>query len=499
MILVLFFRLLFRNFISSFSAVSVIVLSTIFTFTLIYLSTGIETIHVALPFITVSIVMVDFLYFYYRWHVSHYKHDQKNALSRMLERSMAPALWTSIITALGLGSLVFIDSDIIRLLCLSVIFSSIVGYVINLTFLPALLSYFTLEHTHVPYAKMGFLLASNELHYSKKFLYGFLGVTFVLIALGGYMIYGASSHFFELNVKNDQIELKIPYDRIDVDLIRSIDHFTEDLQERFEDEVGEIVSLSTIVKSLNEANTQTDELDEEALRQALFYLDLYGLGDKYYDQDSINIRINLYDINKIELIDWLSHYKALDVYFVDRETLLNSAKFSQTILLTTSLLSALLIIGLITGWIFRSKAMIFVGFTVNAVPIVWFGLIVKLLGIPLGLEMLIAMTIAVGLASDATIHFAFKYFRGRYFGRSRKHSLLKMYFYAGIPVIIGSVILIIVFAALHFAQVHSLRLIGTYSAVLIFISLLTDLFVLPVMLLFIDRFDGKTQVGRKSD
>ena len=488
LILVLFSRLLFRNFISSVSAVSVVVLSTLFTFTLIYLFTGIDTIHMAMPFITVSIALVDFLYFYYRWHVSHYKHDRHNALNRMLERSMAPALWTSVITALGLGSLAFIDSDIVRLLCLSVIFSSITGYLINLTFLPALLSYFELEHTHVPYAKLGFLLASSELHYSKTFLYGFLGATFALIGLGGYMIYGASSHFFELNVKNDQIELKVPYERVNTALIGSIDRFTEDLRERFDDEVGEIVSLASIVNSLNEANTQTDALDEEALMQALFYLDLYGLSDKYYDGDAVNIRINLFDINKIELIDWLAHYKPLDVYFVDRETLLNSAKFNQTVLLMTSLLSALLIIGLITGWIFRSKAMAFVGFTVNTVPIAWFGLIVKLLGVPLGLEMLIAMTIAVGLASDATIHFAYKYFRGRHFGRSRKHALQKMYFYAGIPVLIGSAILILVFAALHFSQVHTLQLIGTYSAVLIFISLLTDLFVLPVMLLFIDRF-----------
>jgi uncharacterized protein len=499
LILVLFFRFLFRNFISSVSAVFVIVLSTVFTFTLIFLSTGIDTIHMAMPFITISIAMVDFLYFYYRWHVSHYKHDKRNALTRMLERSMAPALWTSVITALGLGSLVFIDSDIVRLLSLSVIFSSIVGYIVNLTFLPALLSYFELEHTHVPYAKVGFLLASSELHYSKKFLYGFLGGTFALIGLGGYMIYGESSHFFELNVQNDQMKLKIPYERIDVGLIRSIDRFTEDLRDRFDDGVGEIVSLSSVVNSLNDANTQTDELDEEALMQALFYLDLYGLSGKYYDRDAVNIQINLFDINKMELIDWLSHYKALDVYFVDRDTLLNSAKFSQTVLLMSSLLSALLIIGLITGWIFRSAAMVFVGFTVNAVPIAWFGLIVKLLGIPLGLEMLIAMTIAVGLASDATIHFAYKYFRGRYFGRSQKHSLQKMYFYAGIPVIIGSVILMLVFAALHFAQVHSLQLIGTYSAVLIFISLLTDLFVLPVMLLFFDKFDDRKRVQGKSD
>jgi predicted RND superfamily exporter protein len=107
------------------------------------------------------------------------------------------------------------------------------------------------------------------------------------------------------------------------------------------------------------------------------------------------------------------------------------------------------------------------------------------------MEMLISMTISLGLASDATIHFAFKYFRLRYFGRSRKHALEKMYFYSGIPVIIGSMILITVFALLYFSQVHSLELIGLYSATLIFLSLFTDILVLPVMLLLIDRFKGE--------
>ena len=219
-------------------------------------------------------------------------------------------------------------------------------------------------------------------------------------------------------------------------------------------------------------------------------MDLYGLSEKYFDENSVNIVINLYDIDKVELIEWLMEYKGIDLYFVDNETLLGSAKYNQTILLASSLLSALLIIGFITGWIFRSKAMAFVGFTVNAIPIIWFGMIVTLLAIPLSLEMLIATTISLGLASDATIHFAFKYFRLRYFGRSRKHALEKMYFYSGIPVIIGSMILITVFALLYFSHVHTLELIGLYSAILIFLSLFTDIFVLPVMLLFIDRFQG---------
>ena len=220
-------------------------------------------------------------------------------------------------------------------------------------------------------------------------------------------------------------------------------------------------------------------------------MDLYGLSDKYFDESSTNLVINLWDINKVELIEWLLHYEGIELYFIDNATLIGSAKYNQTVLLASSLFLALIIIGLITGWIFRSKAMIFVGFTINAIPIVWFGMIVTLLTIPLSLEMLIAMTISLGLASDATIHFAYKYFRLRYFGRNRQHALERMYFYAGIPVIIGSIILITVFCMLYFSQVHSLELIGLYSASMILLSLLTDLFVLPVLLLHIDKFQEK--------
>lgn len=482
------FRILFRNYIAALSAIFLITLSTILTFTTIIFLTGIYTIHIAMPFITISIALVEFLYFYYRWHVSQYKTNELGALRKMLNRSMMPAMWTSVLTALGLGSLVFLDSEIIKLLSLSVIISSIVGYLLNLTLLPAILSFFQLKHTHVPYAKLGYLLASNELHYNKKFLFIFLGVTYIILFLGAFMIYSKSSNFFQLHVQNEQIELKVPYTQIDLALINSITKLSKDLQERFEDELGDIVSIATIIENLNEANSQTEKLDEEALLQALFYMDLYKLNNKYFDENAISIKINLFDINKIELQNWLLEYNGIELYFTDNETLLGISKYSQTVLLSTSLFSALIIIGLITGWIFRSKMMIIVGFTLNAIPILWFGVLVSLLKIPLSLEMLIAMTISLGLASDATIHFAFKYFRLRYFGRSQKHTLEKVFFYAGIPVIIGSTVLILVFGSLYFSHIHSMQLIGIYSSVLILLSLLTDLFVLPVMLLFVDRF-----------
>jgi len=482
------FRVLFKNYIALLSATIVVVTTTILTFTLIMLLTGIKTIHIAMPFITVSIALVDFLYFYYRWHVSQNKHNQYNALLKMLNRSMMPAIWTSVITLMGLGPLIFIDSDIIKLLSLSIILSSWICYITNMSLLPAILSYFELKNAHVSYRKIGYFLISKEIHYNKKFLFGFLLITYSILILGLFFSNENSRNIFQLHVKNEQIALNIPFKKINLPLIKKIDTFTNDLTHRFEEELGETTSLSSIIHTLNNANTQTTTLDTQALKQALFYMDLYNINDKYFDKDTIKITINIFDINKLELINWLQHYKGIDIYFADKDTLLNSAKYNQLILLGGSLLSALIVLGIITGWIFRCKMMVFLGITLNAVAIIWFALFVTVFSVPLSMEILVATAISLGLASDATIHFAFKYFRLRYFGRSKKHALEKMYFYAGMPMAIGSIILITAFSSLYFSHIHSLHLIGLYSAILILFSLLSDLFLLPVLLLFIDPF-----------
>lgn len=65
--IVLFFRLVFHNYISAVAGLFVIALTMISTFTLIYLFTGNNKVHIAMTSIVVSIALIDYLYFYYRW------------------------------------------------------------------------------------------------------------------------------------------------------------------------------------------------------------------------------------------------------------------------------------------------------------------------------------------------------------------------------------------------------------------------------------------------
>jgi predicted RND superfamily exporter protein len=65
--------------------------------------------------------------------------------------------------------------------------------------------------------------------------------------------------------------------------------------------------------------------------------------------------------------------------------------------------------------------------------------------------------------------------------------LEKVFFYAGVPIIVGNVLLAVIFFVLATMGVPTLETIGVYAGGLILISLTVDLFVMPVLLLFVDK------------
>ena len=486
--IVLFFRLVFHNYISAVAGLFVITITMVGTFSLVYLFTGDNHVHIAMTLIVVSIALIDYLYFYYRWHVSQYKADVSRATLKTINRNIHPAFWTSLLTLIGLGPLLVVDSTIIQQLSLSVILASAFAYLLNLTLLPAMVSYFTVEHPKVEFARFCYIFANKEMHYNKKFLFVFLVGTTIVMFIGAYQLFFAQEKMFANNVSKDVITISIPYEEVDEGLLENIETFETALKKE-NPGVSDVNSLLSIMELFNKANSQEDLYSEQNYMQALFFLELYGLEKDIMDDNTLYIRVSLQDTDKNQVIHWLQQYKEMEIYLTDVDSIITTAKLNKLMTLGVSLGTALILIGLIMGWIFRNKEMIVVGFFVNAIPIVWFGLFLNLFNVPLSLEVLIAMTITVGLASDATVHFGFKYYRSRFYGRTEKHALEVMFFYAGVPVIIGAIVLMAVFALLTLTDVPSLQLIGAYGAILMLLSLLTDLLILPVLLLAIDKFN----------
>lgn len=487
--ILLLFRTLFKNYVAAMVALLIVTMTLMGTIYLNAIFSGMHVLHLSTALIVISISLVDYLYFYYRWHVSQYKADVRRAMKKTINRNLYPAMWTSIITVFGLGALLFVDSTIIRHLSMSVIGASILTYLLNLTLLPALLSFFKVKHPRVGFAKMCYAFAQREMHFNVRYLKLFLIVTLMLILIGAYQLSFGEKQLFTNSQKSGVITAKLPLYELDLPLVKKISQFEKEMRKHFSRSV-KINSVASVVESVHKANYPKEALNEAYFMEASMFMQLYGLEQKFIDKDALRLVITFdtTKVNKSSLLEWMQHQKGLDLYLTDVDSLVNQAKESMSIILAGSLFTALLLIGLIMSRIFRSKEMILVGFMVNAIPIAWFGVIIFLLGLPLTIEALIAMTIALALGSDATVHFAYKYFRGRYFGRTQKHSLEIMFFYAGIPVIIGSLILATVFISLTMTSLFTLQLIGAYGAMLMIFSLATDLFVLPVMLLAFDRF-----------
>lgn len=496
--IILFFRIIFHNFIAAVAALAVIGMTVVFTFSLIYAVTGLRTLHLALALIIISIALVDYLYFYYRWHVTQYQANSNRALRKTLNRTVTPALWTSIITVIGLGGLLFSESVIVQMLSISIMGASLFAYILNTTLLIALLSFFRVRHPRVVFARPTYYVAVKELSYSPRLLKAFIVTSLAILAVGAFLLIWRSEAIFSPYTGKKNITLSVPFDEIDPETVRRIDAFEQAVRTRFAG-VTQIDSIAGVLKLIRQAEDAGSPMDDQSILRGLFFVDMYDLNQRYFNDADGTLSIILHlgaETQTAALVDFIRNYPGLELHFSDMNTLIDNAKQEQTLMLAFSLFLALVFIGLIMGTIFKQVKMIFAGFLVNAIPVAWFGLFVEMLRIPVNLEMLIAMSIAIGLGSDATVHFAFKFFRARYFGRSRKHALEITFFYGAVPVIIGSVVLIAFLASMMLSQIPSLQDIGLYGAVLIFMSLATDLLVLPILLLAIDPFSQERQLHK---
>lgn len=493
LIILLLFRLIFKSFAASITAVSIIGLTLLFSVVAVQLLMPDVVIHIAMSLIIVSISLLDYLYFYYRWHVSQYNSNPTRALVKSLDRNLKPAFWTTTITVVGLAPLLLIDSDVINVLCLSAIFASLIAYALNISLLPAMLSFFHVDHPKVTYGWYCYYFANKELNYKRTYLYPFIFVSMIVISFVSYVFLSEPNRFISNHNSHNVISFEVTYDNLDTDTIEALYRLEHLLKHKYES-IENIESIATTVDKLLDIKESHTPINTESLQEALFFIQIYGLDEKLIKANSLPITIMLGKDSKqkADILKYLSSYEPLQIYFNDLDTLVSMVKMQNSKVLLFTVVTAVLIIAFFMGFIFRNIYMVIVAFLASTIPMAWFAFGMYMLHLSFTLEVLIAMIISLGLASDATIHFAYKYWRARFYGRTKKHSLEIVFFYGAIPVIIGSLVLAVTFYGLSFSSALTLQLIGKYSAVLILMSLAVDLFILPILLLVTDKYLQKS-------
>jgi hypothetical protein len=145
---------------------------------------------------------------------------------------------------------------------------------------------------------------------------------------------------------------------------------------------------------------------------------------------------------------------------------------------------AFLMIAVIFGIMFRSLRMLLIAFIPNTIPLFVVAGFMGWTGIDLKVSTSMIFTIAFGIAVDNTIHFLSRYRIEKYNGKSDLYAIKRSHLSTGKAIIITSGILFAGFAGMITSSFLSIFYFGLLIFVTLFIGLMADLFLLPVLLIF---------------
>lgn len=151
--------------------------------------------------------------------------------------------------------------------------------------------------------------------------------------------------------------------------------------------------------------------------------------------------------------------------------------------MTRGLSIAFLIVAIIAGIMFRNWSMVLISLLPNVLPLIVIAGIMGWAGIDLKLSTSIIFTIAFGIAVDDTIHFISKLRLQLAKGHSLPIAVKRSFLSAGKAIIITSIILCGGFMTLSLSSFLGTFYIGVLISLTLLIAVLSDLFVLPWLIL----------------
>jgi len=165
--------------------------------------------------------------------------------------------------------------------------------------------------------------------------------------------------------------------------------------------------------------------------------------------------------------------------------------------LSTSLIRGLgisvLIVALLIGLIYRSGAIVFISIITNLIPLLFIAGVMGYFGIDLKTSTSIIFTISFGIAVDDTIHFLGKFKHELMKGKSKMYALKRSYMITGKAMILTTLLLCAGFFLLIFSGFMGTFYMGVLLCITLFVALIADITLLPVLLLLFYRQRSTTK------
>lgn len=148
--------------------------------------------------------------------------------------------------------------------------------------------------------------------------------------------------------------------------------------------------------------------------------------------------------------------------------------------------AALLLISVCFIFIFRSVKYGLLSIIPSVLPILLVGGIVGLVGIHLDLGTMIVGAMTMGIAVDDAIHVMSRYLLAKKQGCSTHEAIQCAMTESGRAVVFSSIVLVLGFSVLIFANLVTIMLVGILGAIIMLLALIGDLIFLPAILYWAD-------------
>jgi len=151
--------------------------------------------------------------------------------------------------------------------------------------------------------------------------------------------------------------------------------------------------------------------------------------------------------------------------------------------LVEGLIFSVVIIALIMGFVYKSFRMMLISMIPNLIPLLVIGAIMGYFGINLKTSTAVIFTIAFGISYDDTIHLLGKFRIELAKGKSKSYALKTAYLERGKAMILSSLVLCCGFSLLIFSNFSGSFYMGVLISITLFIALISDLTLLPILVL----------------
>lgn len=172
-------------------------------------------------------------------------------------------------------------------------------------------------------------------------------------------------------------------------------------------------------------------------------------------------------------------------YLIDK----NNALLSANMLL--GLLIAFSLIALIIAFLFKSFRYIVIALIPNMLPLIMVAGFMGFVGIDLKMSTSLIFTIAFGIAVDDTIHFLSRFNLELKAGKSMVYALKRTFLSTGKAIVITSIILCAGFWTLIGSSFMSTFYVGLLISLTLVFAVLSDLLIIPVLILWIGKKNKK--------